>query len=44
MRFQFGAVGQVNRVRGDIVNGGRAVVARLRAAQRGILAWSEAPG
>ena len=36
MRFQLGAVGQINRVRGDVVDGGGLIVARRIARQRRI--------
>ena len=44
MRFELGAVGQVDHMRGDIVDGGRLIVARGVARQRRILRWTEATG
>ena len=35
MRFELGAVGQIDRACGDVVDGGLAIVTRLRARQRG---------
>ena len=44
MRFELGAVGQIDHMRGNIVDRGRVIVARRVARQRRILRRTEAAG